>query len=57
VSGQLHASDALPPGRWEGNVRMDLREMWWEVVDWMYLTQDRDQSRYLVNTVLYIRVA
>jgi hypothetical protein len=27
---------------WEGNVRMDLREIMWEGVDWMHLAQDRD---------------
>jgi hypothetical protein len=29
--------------RWEGNIRMYLRERVWEVVDWIHLTQDRDQ--------------
>jgi hypothetical protein len=28
--------------RWEGNIRMNLREMGWKDVDWMYLVQDRD---------------
>jgi hypothetical protein len=28
--------------RWEDNIRMDLRETGWEVVDWIHLTQDRD---------------
>jgi len=27
--------------RWEDNIRMDLREMDWEGVDWMHLVQDR----------------
>jgi hypothetical protein len=25
------------------NIRMDLREIDWEIVDWIHLTQDRDQ--------------
>jgi hypothetical protein len=29
-------------GRWEDNTRMDLREIGWEYVDWIYLAQDRD---------------
>jgi hypothetical protein len=29
--------------RWEDNIRMDLREIGWEGVDWMHLAQDRDQ--------------
>jgi hypothetical protein len=31
--------------RWEGNIRMDLREVMWEGVDWMYLAQNMDQWR------------
>jgi hypothetical protein len=26
-----------PRQRWEDNVRMDFREVWWEVVDWIHL--------------------
>jgi hypothetical protein len=26
-----------PRGRWEDNIRMDLRETEWEVVDWTHL--------------------
>jgi hypothetical protein len=32
-----------PRCRWENNIRMDLREMGWEDVDWMHLDQDRHQ--------------
>jgi hypothetical protein len=31
-----------PRRRWEGNIRMDLREMGWEGVDWIHVAQDRD---------------
>jgi hypothetical protein len=31
--------------RWEDNIKMDLREIRWEDVDWMHLAQDRDQWR------------
>jgi hypothetical protein len=31
---------------------VDLREMVWEVVDWIHLAQDRDQWRTLVNTIM-----
>jgi hypothetical protein len=34
----------------EDNIRMDLREIGWEVVEWMHLAQDRDQRRAVVNT-------
>jgi hypothetical protein len=38
----------------EDNLRMDLREIDWEGVDWMHLAQDRDQWRTLVNTAMNI---
>jgi hypothetical protein len=31
---------------------MDLREIAWEVVDWMHLVQNRDQWRTLVNAAM-----
>jgi hypothetical protein len=29
-----------PGRRWEDNIRMDLREIGWECVDWLHLAQD-----------------
>jgi hypothetical protein len=29
--------------RWEDNIRRDLREIGWEVVDLLHLAQDRDE--------------
>jgi hypothetical protein len=50
-----------PPGRprrrWEDNIEMDLREIGWEVVDWMLLAQNRDHWPALVNTVMELRVS
>jgi hypothetical protein len=31
-----------PRCRWEDNIRMDLREIVWEGVEWVHLVQDRD---------------
>jgi hypothetical protein len=42
--------------RWEDNIRMDLREIGWEVVDWMHLAEDRGQRRTVVNTVMKLPV-
>jgi hypothetical protein len=41
-----------PRRRRDDNVRMDVRGTGWEGVDWIYLAQDRDQWRDLVNTVM-----
>jgi hypothetical protein len=42
--------------RWVGNIKMDLREIGWDGMDWIDLAQDRDQWRVLVNTVMNLRV-
>jgi hypothetical protein len=31
-----------PRCRWEDNIIMNLREIWWEGMDWMHLAEDRD---------------
>jgi len=46
-----------PRFRWEDNIRIDLREIGWYGVDWMHLTQDRDQWRALVDTVMNLQVS
>jgi hypothetical protein len=45
-----------PRRRWVVNIKMDLREIGWDVMDWMDLAQDRDLWRVLVNTVMNLRV-
>jgi hypothetical protein len=45
-----------PRLRWEDNIRMGLRELGWEGVDWINLALDRDQWRVLVNTLMNLRV-
>jgi hypothetical protein len=36
---------------WVENIKMDLREIGWNGMDWIDLAQDRDQWRAVVNTV------
>jgi hypothetical protein len=38
------------------NIRIDLREIMWEGVDWIHLDQDRDHRRARVNRVMKFRV-
>jgi hypothetical protein len=45
-----------PRRRWEDGIRMDLREICWEGVQWVYLAQDRDRWRAVVNSVMNLRV-
>jgi DNA-binding PadR family transcriptional regulator len=46
-----------PRLRWEDNIKMDLRDIGWDGMDWIDLTQDRDQWRALANTVMNIRIS
>jgi hypothetical protein len=38
------------------NIKIDLREIGWDGVDWIHLALDRDQWRALLNTVMNLRV-
>jgi hypothetical protein len=42
--------------RWVDNIKMDLREIGWNGMDWTDVAQDRDQWRALVNMVMNLRV-
>jgi hypothetical protein len=45
-----------PRRRWVDNIKIDLREIGWDGMDWIELAQTRDQWRALVNTVMNLRV-
>jgi hypothetical protein len=45
-----------PISRWEDNIKMYIREVRCEGVDWNHLAQDRDRWRALVNTVMKLSV-
>jgi hypothetical protein len=38
------------------NIKFDLREIGWGVMEWIDLARDRDQWSALVNTVMNLRV-
>jgi hypothetical protein len=45
-----------PRCKWEDNIKMDLREIEWGGIDWIYLAQDRDQWRAFVKAVMNLLV-
>jgi hypothetical protein len=53
---QGKSSLGRPRRRWKDSNRMDLSKIGWEGVNWIYLAQDRDQWRAVVNTVMNLRV-
>jgi hypothetical protein len=42
--------------RWENIIRMDVRRIWWTLVDLIHNTENRDNLQALVNTVMNLRV-
>jgi hypothetical protein len=48
---------ARPRSGWEDNIKMDLREIGLESVDWIHLAQDRDQWWALVDMVMNLWVS
>jgi hypothetical protein len=45
-----------PRRKWENDIRMGLREIVWEGVDWKHLAQERVQWRAVVNMIMNLQV-
>jgi hypothetical protein len=43
--------------RWVDIIKIDLRELVWDGMDWIELAQVKDQWRALVNAVMNFRVS
>jgi hypothetical protein len=58
VVGKINGKRPLgrPRCRWVNNIKMDLRNIGWDGMDWIDMAQDRDQWRALVNTIMNFRV-
>jgi hypothetical protein len=46
-----------PRRRWDDSIKMGLREVGWEVIDWIELAQVRDRWRAVVNAAMNLRVS
>jgi hypothetical protein len=42
--------------KWRDSIKMDFREIGWDCMDWIFLGQDMDQWKALVNAVMNIRI-
>jgi hypothetical protein len=45
-----------PRRRWVDNIKMDLREIGWDGMDWIHWVQDKDHWRALVSAAMNLRV-
>jgi hypothetical protein len=46
-----------PTRRWVNNIKVDLREIGCDGMDWIDLAQNRDQWRAVVKTAMNLRVS
>jgi hypothetical protein len=45
-----------PKRRWVDKVKMNLRELGWDGMDWVGVAQDKEQWRAFVNSVMNLLV-
>jgi hypothetical protein len=50
LKGRSNLEDMELDGK--GTIKMDLKEIGWENVDWIHAVQDRNQWRALVNNIM-----
>jgi hypothetical protein len=43
--------------RWVDNIKINLAEIGWDGVDWINLTQDKENKRAHVNAAMNLRIA
>jgi hypothetical protein len=48
--------EGRPRRRWVDNIKIDLRDIGWDGMDWIDVAHDRDQWRAFLNTVMNLRV-
>jgi len=41
-----------PRLRWEDNIKMDLQDVGWESINWIYLAQNRDRRQAFANEIM-----
>jgi hypothetical protein len=54
--GKLEGPLGRPRRKWKDNIKMNLRQIEWEGMDWIHVDRDRVQWRAVVNTVMNLRV-
>jgi hypothetical protein len=40
----------------EDNIRIYVTEIWWKILEWIHLAQDRDRLAALVKTIMNLRI-
>jgi uncharacterized membrane protein YagU involved in acid resistance len=41
--------------RWKDGIKLDLKQIGWESMDWIYMAQDREKSWAVVNIVMHLQ--
>jgi len=45
-----------PRRRWDANIRMDFRGIWWEYLYWLHMSRDREHWRNHLHMVMNLQV-
>jgi hypothetical protein len=45
-----------PRCEWEDNIKIDLRDIGWDVMDWILLAEEREQCRAFVHMVMNFQI-
>jgi hypothetical protein len=45
-----------PSHRWEDNIKVDVKEIGLEGIEWIHLAQDKDWKRAVMNMAIGLRV-
>jgi hypothetical protein len=45
-----------PRRRWKCNIGIDLREIGWDILDWIHQAEDGEELLALVNTAMKLRI-
>ena len=51
----LHLAAVLNNEGWENDIKMDLQEVGWGDIDWIYLAYDRNRWQALANAVINLQ--
>jgi hypothetical protein len=43
--------------RWKDNIKMDLKEIGWDCLNWIALAEDRDKWQAFVNTAMKLSLS
>jgi hypothetical protein len=57
LRNMTHDTDLKSQCDLEDNIKMNVKEMGWEGMDWIHMAQDRCKWQTVVNIIIYLQAA